>query len=62
MSDFIESCKTVQGNPDRMFGFGFNDGRKIVQTRGDQNREFRDYTDHLLEKSVEKIRGKLNNQ
>lgn len=59
MSRFMSSCLTVGGKADRMFGFGFDDERKVVQTRGDRNRELKDYTDHLLRKRVEEIKKKL---
>ncbi len=52
MKHFIERCLTVAGNPDRMFGFGFDSDAKVVQTRGDKDRRFKDYTSYLLDKKV----------
>ncbi|MCX7048687.1 MAG: hypothetical protein NTX50_24765 [Candidatus Sumerlaeota bacterium] len=59
MRAFIAKCKTVSGQSDRMYGFGFNDMSKIILTRGDMNRSGRNYADHLLERSIEKIKVKL---
>jgi hypothetical protein len=52
MRALMSSCRTVGGAPDRMFGFGFDTEAKIVQTRGDQERQQRDYTNQLLGKRV----------
>lgn len=52
MKNFMDSCLTVSGKPDRMFGFGFDSDAKIVQSRGDQKRREIDYTDHLLQNRV----------
>lgn len=41
--------RTVSGEPDRMFGFGFNDLSQIVLNRGDKDRSGKDYADYLLE-------------
>jgi hypothetical protein len=51
MRRFMSSCLTVGGSPDKMFGFGFSDENKVVQTRGDKNRGFKDFTGWLLDKS-----------
>lgn len=54
MRSFMSSCRTRGGKRDRMFGFGFDDEREVVQTRGDKNRLFRNYTRFLLS-----VRGSL---
>jgi len=48
MKAFMASCLTVRGQPDKMFGFGFDDETKVVQYRGDKDRQSKDYTGHLL--------------
>ena len=60
MKDFLENCKTVRGDKDGKFGFGFNDESKIEQTRGDQRREYRDYTSHLLINRISDIEKFFN--
>lgn len=55
MKIFMDSCFTVKGKPDGKFGFGFDDNIKICQTRGDKDRQFKDYSQHLLGKRLEKI-------
>ena len=48
MKQFLSSVRTVAGNPDKMFGFGFNDPKESFQTRGDPERQYRDFSAHLL--------------
>lgn len=48
MNNMMSNCLTVGGTADRMFGFGFDSEAKIVQTRGVQDREQKDFTGHLL--------------
>lgn len=55
MKKFMASCLTVGGQPDRMFGFGFNSDRRIFQTRGDQKRRGREFTQFLLEERIATI-------
>ncbi|WP_306590245.1 hypothetical protein [Geothrix sp. 21YS21S-4] len=55
MKEFMDSCRTVGGPPDRMFGFGFNDHSEVFQTRGDQKRGGKDFTSHLLENRISLI-------
>lgn len=43
MKDFMVSCLTVGGQPDQMFGFGFDEPTKVFLTRGDRGRELKDY-------------------
>jgi hypothetical protein len=59
MRTFMSSCLTVGGKEDKMFGFGFNDEQKIVQTRGDKDRQEKDFTDHLLAHRIDVVRAKL---
>lgn len=48
MQRLMRSVKTVEGNPDRMFGFGFNSPQESYQTRGDRKRRYLSFADHLL--------------
>lgn len=59
MKQFMSSCRTRAGRPDRMFGFGFDDERKVVQTRGDKDRQFKDYTTFLLSKRISLLKKVL---
>lgn len=59
MKDFMASCLTVGGQHDKMFGFGFDDENKIVQTRGDKDRQFKEFTEHLLVNRIELLKNKL---
>ena len=52
MKSFMASCRTRAGKPDRMFGFGFDDEHKVVQTRGDKDRRFKDYTGFSLSRRI----------
>lgn len=58
MKDFIDSCRTVRGKgkPDGKFGFGFDDERRIVQTRGDPLRGEKDFTPWLLDNRWEMLK------
>ena len=60
MVHIMDNCLTVSGKPDRMFGFGFNDTSSIIYTRGDQNRESRDFSYHLFSKKIEKVKIDAN--
>lgn len=59
MKKFMAECLTRGGKQDRMFGFGFDDERKVVQTRGDKDRQFKDFTQFLLSKRVALIKAAL---
>ncbi len=59
MRDFMSSCLTVGGKHDKMFGFGFDDEKKVVQTRGDKNRQFKDFTSYLLANRIALLKEKL---
>jgi hypothetical protein len=61
MKNFMSNCFAVNGNPDRMFGFGFDDETKIIQTRGDKDRKYIDFTDFSLERRIAKIKDALAN-
>lgn len=56
MRRFLRGVRTVAGKPDRMFGFGFDEPRRVYQTRGDRHRRGRDYSAHLLERRVGMLR------
>lgn len=59
MKKFMASCLTRGGKQDRMFGFGFDDERKVVQTRGDKDRQFKDFTQFLLSKRIALLKTAL---
>lgn len=59
MKQFISSCLTVGGKEDKMFGFGFDDEQKVVQTRGDKDRQGTDFTHRLLSNRVALLRERL---
>ena len=56
MRTFLESIRTRAGNPDRMFGFGFDDEKHIFQTRGDSERLHAELSQHLLQRKVGSLR------
>src|SRR6266516_7295997 len=60
MTDFLSQVKTRKGTQYKFFGFGFDEPTEIYQTRGDQNREKKDYSAFLLEKRVERILRSLS--
>jgi hypothetical protein len=60
MCDFLASVKTVAGTRDKMFGFGFSSPAHVIQVRGDQQRQARDFTDHLLKHRVQMVRDFLS--
>jgi hypothetical protein len=60
MRRFLRNVRTVAGTSDRMFGFGFNDPREAVQTRGDSARRYRDFSNHLLPGSLSRLRKFLS--
>jgi hypothetical protein len=62
MRGFMANCLTRAGQPDRMFGFGFDDPRAVFQTRGDQNRRLRDFSDHLLETRLPLLKSVLDGE
>ncbi|MGO8988085.1 MAG: hypothetical protein ACLQGU_02395 [bacterium] len=62
MRDFIKTCKTRKGKPDRMFGFGFDDLLSIVLTRGDMSRAQKDYASFLLNRKIKEIKERLKGE
>lgn len=59
MKEFFGQVRNRNGTPDRFFGFGFDEPTKIFQTRGDQNREKKDFSGFLFENRIEKIKKLL---
>lgn len=59
MKEFMTSCLTVGGTPDKMFGFGFSDETRVVQIRGDKNRRHKDFTGWLLDSRVQLLKKAL---
>jgi hypothetical protein len=55
MRRFISQVKTRRGDPDKMFGFGFDSAAKVILTRGDQNRAMQDYSRHLFQNRLAEI-------
>ena len=60
MKEFMMSCRTVGGEVDKMFGFGFDDGSQIVQVRGDAKRAQKDFTSFLLSNRLDVLRKALD--
>jgi hypothetical protein len=60
MHRFLRGVRTVGGQRDRMFGFGFNAPTEAFQTRGDSARSYRDYSDHLLLRRLRMLRAFLS--
>lgn len=56
MHRFLLGIRTVSGGRDKMFGFGFNDPERVSQTRGDAQRRFLDFSDHLLRSRVGQLK------
>lgn len=57
MVKLMDSCLTVRDrNPDRYFGFGFDEPDAIYQTRGDPNRQRQDFSHALLRNKGAAIR------
>ncbi len=59
MKEFMDSCLTVGGKHDKMFGFGFDDEKKVVQTRGDKDRQFKDFTAYILSNRIALLKQQL---
>jgi hypothetical protein len=62
MKEFMTNCLKVAGGDDRQFGFGFDTEDCIVQTRGDQQRRQKEFTEHLLRKRTQLIEKHLDGQ
>jgi len=56
MRRFLTRVRTVSGQTDRMFGFGFDEPRHVYQTRGDRYRRGRDYSTYVLERRLGVLR------
>jgi hypothetical protein len=59
MRDFLASVRTKAGQPDRMFGFGFDDEAAVFQTRGDEQRLCKPFSTHLLANRAKDLRAFL---
>lgn len=59
MREFLTSCLTVGGQPDQMFGFGFDDPKSVFLTHGDQKRRLKDYSSHLLDSRIPLLQAAL---
>jgi hypothetical protein len=59
MKQLMLNCLTVGGQPDKMFGFGFNDPSAVFQTRGDKDRNLKSFSDFLLDNRVKLIHETL---
>lgn len=59
MRRFLRAVRTVAGHPDKMFGFGFDTPTAVFQQRGDPRRRFRDFSEHLLGRKIDELRGFL---
>ncbi len=44
---------------DEMFGFGFDDEKKVVQTRGDKDRSCKNFTNYLLANRIALLKKRL---
>jgi hypothetical protein len=61
MNEIISNTLTRTGKRDPMFGFGFNEPTEIIQTRGDMDRKFVDFSNHLFHNQVKNIKERLDN-
>jgi hypothetical protein len=59
MREFMNKCLTVGGQPDQMFGFGFDQPTEVFLTRGDQTRSLKDYSSYLLDSRIHLLRQAL---
>jgi hypothetical protein len=60
MKTFMASRLTKGGQPDQMFGFGFDEPTKVYLNRGDQGRASQDYSSHLLDARMDLLRKSLS--
>lgn len=56
MTEFISNIKTKGGKPDRMFGFGFDNPKEVLLTRGIETGPQADYSHHLFKSQVSEIK------
>jgi len=59
MRRFVASVRTKGGEPDNMFGFGFNDPAAVFLTRGHRTLRTVDYTQHVLSNKLAEVRSCL---
>lgn len=59
MKDFMAGIKTKSGSAEKMFGFSFNVPTEIFLTRGDENRNHKDYSEYLLANRINLISKRL---
>lgn len=62
MRRFLQRVRTVGGQRDRMFGFGFDQPGEAFQTRGDSAPGLADFSNHLLSQRLGKLRQFLSAQ
>ena len=60
MSRFLGHVRTRGGTRDRWFGFGFDRADQAIQTRGDSERRFKDFSHHLLPRRLGMLRRFLS--
>lgn len=59
MKQFLQSLRTVSGNTETMFSFGFDDPTKVVLKRGIPDQKDKDFTKYLFERRISSLRRKL---
>lgn len=59
MRRFLRSVRTVGGEKDGMFGFGFDEPSQSFQTRGDSKRRNLPFARHLLQARLDDLRRHL---
>jgi hypothetical protein len=62
MAALIASAETRDGNPDKLFGFGFYSADEAYLTGGSKTREHVDYSHHLFTNQTAGIRAALGEQ
>jgi len=62
MKELMSNCRTRSGRPDKMFGFGFDNEKKVVLTRGDEHGSRKDYSHHLLQNRIDVLRNYLSSR
>ncbi len=60
MRQFLRKVRTVGGQRDRMFGFGFDTPNEVFRTRGDSARRYRDFSAYLLRNRLREMRAFLS--
>lgn len=54
-SELLANVKTRAGNPEKMFGFGFDSSNQAYLTRGSETGEHVDYSAHLFVRQISRI-------